>query len=132
MGNYQNTKPDTDSGITILDAQTSAAFPPTVPGTDSGDVSGWTVSEAVGVFDLEISAAGTVDLTDARLFGKVGTVWYDYGLLGAAGDGAISLLATKGYTTRVNHRSRTTEYALAATFSDTIAVSAVVHIVQGL
>lgn len=124
-----NTKPDTDSGIVILSAETSAPFPP----TDSGDVSGWTTTDlAVGVMDLEIFAAAPVDLTDARLFGQVGTVWYDYGLLGAAGDGAISLDDDLGYTTRVKHRSRTIAYAIGATFSSTVAVTATVHIVQGI
>lgn len=125
----QNTKPDSNNGITILSAETSAPFPP----TDSGDVSEWsTVIRSVGIFDLEVFAAGAVSLTDARLYGKVGSVWYSYGLLGEANDGDITLSATLGYTTRINHRPRTSEYAIVATFGSAVAVTAVVHIVQGI
>ena len=124
-----NTKPDPNAGIVILSAETSAPFPP----TDSGSVTVWTTGiRAVGIFDLELFAASPVDLTDAKLYGLVGAVWYDYGFLGAAADGAMSLDDDLGYTTRINHRSRTEQYAIVATFSSAVAVTATVHIVQGI
>ena len=50
--------------------------------------------------------------------------WLSYGLIGPAADGAVSLNATKGYSTRINHRPRTIAYALEATHPGTIEVTA--------
>lgn len=46
-----------------------------------------------------------------------------YGLLGQAADGAISLTATEGYTTSVEHRPRTVLYGVQATLSGAVATT---------
>lgn len=58
--------------------------------------------------------------------------WFEYGNLGKASDGAVSLLTKKGYTNRVNHRPRTKYYAVTATLSSAVAVSVSLHAVQDI
>jgi hypothetical protein len=54
----------------------------------------------------------------------------NYGFLGPANDGAISLAAQEGYTTRVNHRPRTVLYSVSATLSSAVAVTIKVFPIQ--
>lgn len=56
--------------------------------------------------------------------------WLDYGLLGRASDGAISLTSTVGYSVRINHRPRTVLYAVEATLSAAVAVTVDIYAVH--
>jgi hypothetical protein len=76
--------PSAGADITILAAQTAAAFPPLLGGTHFGVVSSWGNEDmekgAVGEFDLDLFAAGAVDLTNVKLYGMIpqtGTVAAD-------------------------------------------------------
>ncbi len=53
--------------------------------------------------------------------------WADYGLLGVAGDGAISLGAQASYVVRAQHHPNTIAYAVLATLSGAVATSAAVY-----
>lgn len=98
--------------------------------------------------------AGTIQVANSRLNAANGTIvafsdvgvgthtilgasaqtarWFDYGNLGIANDGAISLLTKLGYTTRVNHRPRTEFYAVQATLASAVALIITLHPVQDL
>lgn len=49
--------------------------------------------------------------------------WHSLGLLGNAGDGAITLGAQQAYTIRCNHSPRTFAYAMGATLSSAVATT---------
>ncbi len=76
-----------------------------------------------GLFvDLTADSTGTTKITDTADTERVYWQTHD-GLLGLAGNGAIALTTTKGYSKRIPHSPRVVAYALVATI-DTGTVSA--------
>lgn len=71
--------------------------------------------------DLTTDAVGAMTVTGIA---SQRVHWQSRGFLGDAGDGAISLDAQASYWTTRLHSARIIAYALVATLSDTIAVSA--------
>lgn len=75
------------------------------------------------VVEFSTTGSGTISATpDASCFR---VYWTDHGLLGDAGDGAITLSSTtpQAYWTRVPHSPRAVAYAMTATFTGTVSVS---------
>ena len=76
------------------------------------------------------TTAGTGNQTFHDVDGDDGTqrlYWHSHGFIGPAGDGAVSLDADTAYLFRGRHSSRAVMYALRATLSDTIAVTAIMY-----
>ncbi len=74
--------------------------------------------------NLSISGDGTgthtlVDTADTKR-----VIWMSHGLLGNAGDGAVTLTATGGYRIRCGHSQQVYAYAITATFGGAVATSA--------
>jgi hypothetical protein len=76
---------------------------------------------------LSTDGTGTQTLADTSATKRLH--WHNYGLLGDAGDGDISLGAQLGYVQRVQHHPLAVAYALVATMStsDPEAVSAAAY-----
>lgn len=110
------------------------------------DTDYWVIEVNSGTIKLALSLEGAIEGTNVAFTdagtgthtilgsGTAGAAfairWLNYGFLGPANDGAITLAEFEGYTTRVNHRPRTVLYAVGATLSDTIATTITVHPVQ--
>lgn len=110
------------AGITLHSAATSLPKPP----SSGGDVSSWN-SASDGVLEqgeCYLVGSGDVTLSNVELFGKVGSVWYAYGLI--AGGADIVLSTTRGFRFKFEHSPQTTDYAIGATMSSATGVTATV------
>lgn len=91
-----------------------------------------------GVMTFIGSAAMTPFLPDSDHSFAVGSnnafkpILMSYGLLGPAADGAISLTATEGYTTAIEHRPRAVLYAVTGTLDGAVATIISLHPVDDI
>lgn len=111
------------AAIPLATAQATLPFPPTADTSEA--VPTFNDSEgSVPEFEIELFSAASCTLTNAMLWGKLGSVWYLYGPLN---DGnSISLDSNRGFRQRFGHSPRTTEYGVSGTLSaSTVTVTAV-------
>jgi hypothetical protein len=81
----------------------------------------WIIKATDDTFKLAHSLSNALAALCKRLH------WTTLGLLGNAGDGAITLTAQRAYRVRCRHTPRIVAYSMTATFSAAEAVSATVY-----
>lgn len=107
--------------IVLHDAETSLSTP-------SGSSDGESVDSlnnhegSIALFELKLTAASSVTLSDANLYGKSGDdPWMLHGELNDGED--IDLTSDVGYRTRILHSPEVDRYAVGASLSSSVAVT---------
>lgn len=85
----------------------------------------WELAMAGTKIDLSAGASGTNTIVDTTATKRVH--WHSQGLLGNAGDGAVTLTRSLSYRIRCKHSPRVVAYALKATLSAAEATTAALY-----